>query len=107
MQVISVLELYFLKKYILNVEQPIAYYSRTLSKPERQYATIRREMLAVVESLKKFCCYLIGNKLTVRTDHSSLQWLRNFKDSVGQVVRWLELLAEYDFEIVHRPRAKN
>ena len=54
-------------------------------------------MLAVVESSKKCRCYLIGNKFTVRTDHSSLQWLRHFEDPVGQVASRLELLAEYDF----------
>jgi len=37
------------------------------------------------------------------TDHSSLQWLsRNFKEPEGQLVRWLEQLEEYDFNIVHR-----
>ena len=39
----------------------------------------------------------------MRTDHSALQWLRTFNEPVGQVARWLEQIAEYDFEIVHRP----
>ena len=63
--------------------------------------------MADYESLKTFRCYLIGNKFTVRTYHISLQSLRNFKDSVGQVARWLELLVEYDFEIVHRPEVRH
>ena len=50
-----------------------------------------------------FRCYLIGKKFKVRTDHSALKWLRTFKKPVGQVARWIERLAEYDFEIVHRP----
>ena len=32
-----------------------------------------------------------------------MQWLRTFKDTVGQVARWLVQIAEYDFEIVNRP----
>ena len=83
-------------------EQPVAYYSRTLSKPERKYAVTRKEMLAVVESLKHFRFYVLGRHFIVRSDHSALQWLRNFKEPAGQVARWLERLAEYDFEIVHR-----
>ena len=86
-----------------NVEQPLAYYSRSLSKPERKYAVTRKEMLALVDSLRHFRCYLIGKKFKVRTDHSALQWLRTFKEPVGQVARWIERLAEYDFEIIHPP----
>ena len=59
-------------------------------------------MLAVVESLKLFRFYVLGRRFLVLTDHSALQWLRNFKEPVGQMARWLERLAEYDFEIVHR-----
>ena len=86
-----------------GVEQPIGYYSRSLSKAERRYAVTRKEMLALVEALHHFRCYLLGKKFRVRTDHSALQWLRTFKDPVGQVARWIERLAEYNFEIIHRP----
>ena len=60
-------------------------------------------MLALVDSLKHFRCYLLGQNFQVRADHSALQWLRTFKEPVGQVTRWLEQIAEYDFELVHRP----
>ena len=63
---------------------------------------IRKEMLAVVMSLKHFRFYVLGRRFLVHTDHSALQWLRNFKEPVGQMARWYERLAEYDFEIVHR-----
>ena len=86
-----------------NVEQPFAYYSRSLSKPERKYAVTRKEMLAPFDSLRHFRCYLIGKKFKVRTDHSALQLLRTFKEPVGQVDRWIERIAKNDFEIVHRP----
>ena len=85
-----------------NREQPVAYFSRTLSKPERRYAVTSKEMLAVVESLKHVRFYVLGRRFLVRTDHSALQWLRNFKTTVGQMARLLERLAEYDFEIVQR-----
>ena len=39
-------------------EHPVAYCSRTLTKCERNYSTTRKELLAVVHPLQKFCCYL-------------------------------------------------
>jgi len=81
----------------------IAYASRVLTKTERQYCATRREMLALVWSVRQFRAYLWGRKFIVRTDHNALRWLRNFKDPQGQVARWLEVLAEFDFDVVHRP----
>ena len=37
----------------------------------------------------------------MRTDYSSLWWLKRFKESEGQLARWFEQLKEYDYEIVH------
>ena len=83
-------------------EHVIAYGSRSLTKTERQYCVTRRELLAVVTFVKHFRTYLLGNKFTLRTDHGSLTWLCNFRDPEGQLARWIELLQEYDFDIVHR-----
>ena len=70
-----------------EVEQPVSYCSRTLSKPERKYAVTRKKMLALVDSLRHFRCYILGRKFKVRTDQSALQWLKTFKEPVGQVAR--------------------
>ena len=96
MQTISVSEQYFLKKYQSNIKQPIAYYSRSLLKVERKDMATRKEMLALVDSLKHFCWYLLGKKFQVRTDHSALKLLRTFKDFVSHFARWLAQIAEYN-----------
>ena len=85
-----------------GVEQPVSYLSRTLSQPERKYAMTRKEMLALVDLLCHFHCYIYGKKFKVRTDYSALQRLRTFRELVGPVARWIERLAEYDFDIEHR-----
>ncbi|KRZ56543.1 Retrovirus-related Pol polyprotein from transposon 17.6 [Trichinella nativa] len=87
-------------------ERVAAFASCTLSKSERKYCATRREMLALVWELKQFRCFLYGRRFTVRTDHGSLMWLRNFKPE-GQVARWLEQLAEFDFEVIHHPGRKH
>ncbi|KRZ52308.1 Retrovirus-related Pol polyprotein from transposon 17.6 [Trichinella nativa] len=96
-----------LSQDIAGKEGVIAYASRTLSKTERKYCATRREMLALVWALKQFRCFLYGRKFTVRTDHGSLTWLRNFKEPEGQVARWLQQLGEFDFEVIYRPGRKH
>ena len=64
-------------------------------------------MLALVWAIQHFRPYLYGKRFTVRTDHSSLQWLQSFHEPEGQVARWLETLSEYDFDVVHRPGKKH
>lgn len=53
--------------------------------------------------VRHFHPYLYSRKFITRTDHNSLKWLHNFKDPKGQIARWLEILAEYTFNVVHQP----
>ena len=83
-------------------ERVIAYASRSLTRPEQRYCVTRKELLAVVEFVHHFRQYLLGREFTLRTDHGSLVWIRNFKEPEGQLARWLERLQEYNFTVVHR-----
>ena len=83
-------------------ERVVAYASRVLSKAEKRYCATRKELLAVVTFVKHFRAYLLGRHFILRTDHGSLQWLYNFREPEGQMARWLELLQEFDFEVIHR-----
>ena len=55
-----------------------------------------------VRFTQHFRHYLLGREFVVRTDHSSLQWLVNFKELQGQLARWLEVLNQYNMTIQHR-----
>jgi hypothetical protein len=83
-------------------ERVIAYFSQTLTRSERNYCVTRKELLAVVKAIEHFNYYLYGQKFRVRTDHSALQWLMNFKEPQGQVARWIEKLQAYDVIVEHR-----
>ncbi|GBN18175.1 Retrovirus-related Pol polyprotein from transposon 297 [Araneus ventricosus] len=85
-----------------NEERVIAYFRKSLGKPERNYCVTRKELLAIVKSIEHFHHYLYGRKFLLRTDHASLRWLLNFKEPEGQIARWIQRLQEYDFEIQHR-----
>ena len=86
-----------------GVERPIAFGSRILSKSERNYDASEREALALVHFLAHFRVYLLGRPFQARTDNTALTALRSLKEPRGRKARWLELLAEYDFVINHRP----
>ena len=85
-----------------EVEKPIAFASKSLEKSQRKYCTTRKELLAVLTFVQQFRHYLLGRQFLIRTDHSSLRWLMSFKSPTDQMARWLEVLSQYDFKIVHR-----
>ena len=82
----------------------IAYASRSLTVPERQYSVIQRECLAIVFALKQFRHYLLGRHFVLHTDHGPLQWLSAQKME-GMLCRWALAMQEYDFTIVYRKGA--
>ena len=83
-------------------ERVIAYGNRTMTKEERRYCVTWQELLAVVNFVKQYRHYLYGQCFLVRTDHGALKYLFSFKDPQGQMVRQLQVLDAYDFEIEHR-----
>ena len=88
-------------------ERVISYYSKTLQPVQRNYCVTRRELLAVVKAVTHFKPYLYGRKFTVRTDHASLIWLCRRSEPSHQIARWLEILSEFKFTIIHRAGIKH
>jgi len=85
----------------------LAYASRTLSKPERNYDVTRREVLAVVFGLKTYRQYLLGRQFVIRTDYSALHSLRRTPEPIGQQARWQAFIEQFSFVIVHRPGTRH
>ena len=88
-------------------EKVIAYFSKTLDKAERNHCTNRKELLAIITAVRHFYHYLCGSPFLIRTDHSALRWLLNFKNPEGQLARWLKMLGTYDLVIEYRPGQKH
>jgi len=84
-------------------ERVIAYFSKTMNKHELNYCTMRKELLAVIRSLKHFHHYIYGQKILLRTDNAAVSWLKKLKCPTGQIARWIQLVEQYDIEIIHRP----
>jgi hypothetical protein len=83
-------------------ERVIAYGSRTLTKSERNYCVTDKELLAVRYFVTHYKHYLLGRKFKVRTDHAAIKWLFSFHDPKARVARWIEVLSEFDFEVLYR-----
>lgn len=87
--------------------RPIAFYSRTLNSAEKNYSTIEKELLAILDSVKHFRPYLFGRKFTVETDHNPLVWLYKIKEPNSRLIRWKLKLEEFDFTIVYKKGKEN
>jgi hypothetical protein len=57
---------------IIQDDRPAAYYSRKLNSAQRNYATIDKELLCVVVSLKEFGSMLLSAELHIYTDHKNI-----------------------------------
>ena len=91
--------------------RPVAFFSRTLSRTERHYASVEKEAHAVVEAIRKWRHYLIGSRFTVVTDQKSVAFMYN-KDQRGKIKndkiqRWRIELSCYNFDVVYRPGKDN
>ena len=53
----------------------ISYASKTLSRPQLNYTTTEKELLAVVFAIDKFRSYLVGVKIIIYLDHAALKYL--------------------------------
>ncbi|KAI3825229.1 hypothetical protein L1987_06707 [Smallanthus sonchifolius] len=85
----------------------IAYASRQLKTHEVNYPTHDLELAAVVFALKLWRHYLYGVKCTIYTDHKSLKYFFEQKELNMRQMRWLELIKDYDCEILYHPGKAN
>ncbi|KFD64609.1 hypothetical protein M514_23211 [Trichuris suis] len=89
-------------------EAPVAFHSRTMTPTERTYAEVDCEALAVISAVKRFHDYLYGHRFTIVTDHKPLLGLLAPSKVTPQMLsphllRWIQLLRAYDFELVYPP----
>ena len=87
--------------------QPVAFESRKLSPAERNYPIHEIELLAVVNALKVWRCYLEGTQFYTNTDHQSLQYLMTQPHLSRRQARWVEFLQQFDTRISYLPGEKN
>jgi hypothetical protein len=84
-------------------EYVIAYASRSNNKVENNYSSYKGECPVVVWVVIHFRPYLYGTKFTLNTNHQPIKWLMTNDKFIGKLTRWVFILQEYEFKVIHRP----
>ncbi len=85
-------------------ERVIAYASKALIVAQRKFHPMEGECYALIWGILHFRQYLHRTHFTLRTDHKPLEWLATVSDTHGRRGRWIDMLQDFSFKIVHRPR---
>ena len=97
---------YQLGAVIMQNGIPVVHYSQKLSSAQKNYTTVEKELLSVVETLHTFHSMLLGAKIAVHTDHKN----RTHKLSQFATQRdmsWCLLLEKYGPTFVHKKGSEN
>ncbi|UYV71878.1 hypothetical protein LAZ67_9000851 [Cordylochernes scorpioides] len=95
------------QEYPDGTQKPFTYFSRALRGAESKYTITELELLAVVETCKRYHPYISGSHVIVHTDHKALIWLNSFKHTNGRLFRWSLKLSEYDLDFNYNKGCEN
>ncbi|GFX85683.1 transposon Tf2-9 polyprotein [Trichonephila clavipes] len=76
--------------------------SKKTNTAEEKYDSYELEVLAIINALKKFRVYLLGQHFKIVTDCSAFQKTMQKKELITRIARWALQLEEFDYEIEHR-----
>ena len=83
--------------------RPIGFCSRSLKSHELAYTVSMCETLAIIFSIEHFSRFLRAKKFKVYSDHKSLSCVKTVHKRT--ISRFLEILSNYDFEIIYEKGA--
>ena len=64
-------------------------------------------MLAIVYALEKIRSYLVGSRVVIFTDHTTINYLLTKADSKPRLIRWVLLIQEFDIVIKDNKGSEN
>ena len=71
------------------------------------YATIEKELLAIIWGIQHFRPYLYRREFTIYTDHKPLKWLESNRDLCSRLTRWRIKLSDYNYTIEYKKGKSN
>ncbi len=85
----------------------MAYASKGLTVAQRKFHPMEGKCYALIWGIMHFRQYLHRNHFTLRTYHKPLEWLATVSDAHGRKGRWIDMLQDFSFKILHRPGLKH
>jgi hypothetical protein len=92
---------------LIQEGHPVCYHSRKFSSAEMNYPVHERELLGLLDALRKWRHLLHGNKIVAHTDHKSIIYLFSQPNLSGRQARWMIELAEFDLVINYKQGCSN
>jgi len=89
----------------LGVEHPMAFFSSKLTPAQRNWATIERQVYAVLVAVNKFM--LFGSKVTIHSDRNPLTYLTESALKSSKLIRCSLALAEFNIEFKYKAAKLN
>ena len=91
---------YQLGAAIAQEDTPISFFSRKINKVQPNYTTTEKELLSIVETLKKSRTISLGYKIEVHTNHKNLVHETTLMAS-DRLMRWRLIIEMYIPEIYY------
>ena len=96
-----------LSQVVNGKERPISFFSKVLSKQQRNWTVTERELYALLMGCQHYRQYLLGKQFELISDHKPLLFLKNIKIPSAKIARWLMQLEEFLFTVIYKEGAKN
>ena len=87
--------------------RPIAFMNRALGITKQSWSTYAKEMLAIVQAIRTWRPYLLGQKFYIQTDQRSLKYLMEQCKVTSEQQKWVSKLLGYDYDITYKPEREN
>lgn len=92
---------------LMQAGKPLAFYSKSLGPKAVAQSIYEKDALAILEALKKWRHYLLGNPLIIKTDQQSLRFITNQRLTEGIQHKLLLKLLEFDYTIEYKKGKEN
>jgi transposase InsO family protein len=92
-----------LHQMVDSVERPVAFFSRSLTQSEKNYAIYDKELLSIKEALAQWRHLLVGtiDPILIHSDHKNLVYFKAPQLLNARQTRWLDFFSEFNFNIIY------
>ncbi|KAL0242809.1 hypothetical protein GEMRC1_005372 [Eukaryota sp. GEM-RC1] len=83
--------------------RPLCFYSKKFTDSQKNWPTIQKELYAILATLtlSPLSSFILTKRFTLFCDHKNLSYLISAPEKNRIVTRWISILANFEFELVH------